>query len=125
MSSLDLAVADKSLQITDKDIGRLRLMDYQMALVLPFEHPLTAHKNIYLRVLDGQILILPQNCHELEPQLLRLCRQQTIEIRQIISVDAVKNGRVYPVVYSLAYTPGVRTGETVKLFLKALYGIED
>ena len=43
----------------------------------------------------------------------------------LASVDAIKNGRVYPVVYSLAYTPGVRTGETVKLFLQALYGIED
>lgn len=42
----------------------------------------------------------------------------------LASVDAVKNGRVYPVVYSLAYTPGVRTGETVKLFLQTLYGIE-
>ena len=42
----------------------------------------------------------------------------------LASVDAVKNGRVYPVVYSLAYTPGVRTGETVKMFLRALYGIE-
>ena len=42
----------------------------------------------------------------------------------LASVDAVKNGQVYPVVYSLAYTPGVRTGETVDLFLKALYGIE-
>ena len=40
------------------------------------------------------------------------------------SVDAVKNGRIYPVVYSLAYAPGVRTRDTVKLFLKTLYGIE-
>ena len=42
----------------------------------------------------------------------------------LASVDAVKNGRVYPVSYGLAYTPGVRTGQTVKLFLQALYGIE-
>ncbi|MCI7812250.1 MAG: ABC transporter substrate-binding protein [Lachnospiraceae bacterium] len=42
----------------------------------------------------------------------------------LASVDAVKNGRIYPVVYSLAYTPGVRTIDTVKLFLEDLYGIE-
>ena len=41
----------------------------------------------------------------------------------LASVDAVKNGRVYPVEYGLAYTPGVRTGLTVKMFLKDLYGI--
>lgn len=40
------------------------------------------------------------------------------------SVDAVKNGRIYPVVYSLAYAPGVRTRDTVNLFLKTLYGIQ-
>ena len=40
------------------------------------------------------------------------------------SVGAVKNGRIYPVEYSLAYAPGVRTKDTVKLFLKSLYGIE-
>ena len=34
----------------------------------------------------------------------------------LASVDAVKNGRVYPVEYGLAYTPGVRTGLTVKMF---------
>ena len=39
------------------------------------------------------------------------------------SVDAVKNGRIYPVVYSLAYAPGVRTIDTVKLYLETLYGI--
>lgn len=42
----------------------------------------------------------------------------------LASVDAVKNGRIYPVEYSLAYTPGVRTIDTVEMFLKALYGIE-
>ena len=42
----------------------------------------------------------------------------------LASVDAVKNGRIYPVVYSLAYTPGVRTIDTVNMFLKDLYGIE-
>ena len=42
----------------------------------------------------------------------------------LASVDAVKNGRVYPVVYSLAYAPGVRTIDTVKMFLKDLYDIE-
>ena len=42
----------------------------------------------------------------------------------LASVDAVKNGRIYPVEYSLAYAPGVRTKDTVKLFLKSLYGIE-
>ncbi|MEG0441596.1 MAG: ABC transporter substrate-binding protein [Oscillospiraceae bacterium] len=42
----------------------------------------------------------------------------------LASVDAVKNGRVYPVIYGLAYTPGVRTGQTVKLFLQDLYGME-
>lgn len=41
----------------------------------------------------------------------------------LASVDAVKNGRVYPVEYGLAYTPGVRTGLAVKMFLKDLYGI--
>lgn len=86
--SLDLAVADQSPQITDKDIGCLKLLDYQMALILPPEHPLTAHKNIYLRDLDGQNLILPENCRELEPQLLRLCRQQMIEIKQVVRVDS-------------------------------------
>lgn len=39
------------------------------------------------------------------------------------SVDAIKNGRVYPVVYSLAYGPGIRTINTVELFLETLYGI--
>lgn len=43
----------------------------------------------------------------------------------LASVDAVKNGRIYPVEYSLAYAPGVRTKDTVKLFLKCLYGIEE
>lgn len=42
----------------------------------------------------------------------------------LASVDAVKNNRVYPVEYSLAYTPGVRTIDTVKMFLKNLYSIE-
>ena len=42
----------------------------------------------------------------------------------LASVDAVKNGRIYPVVYSLAYAPGVRTSDTVSLFLNSLYGIE-
>lgn len=41
------------------------------------------------------------------------------------SVDAVKNGRIYPVVYSLAYAPGVRTIDSVKLFLEALYNITE
>ena len=43
----------------------------------------------------------------------------------LASVDAVKNGRIYPVEYSLAYAPGVRTKDTVKLFLKCLYGIDE
>lgn len=43
----------------------------------------------------------------------------------LASVDAVKNRRVYPVVYSLAYTPGVRTIDTVNMFLQDLYGIEE
>lgn len=41
----------------------------------------------------------------------------------LASVDAVQNGRIIPVVYSLAYAPGVRTIQTVALFLDALYGI--
>lgn len=42
----------------------------------------------------------------------------------LASVDAIKNKKVYPVGYGLAYTPGIRCGSTVKMFLKYLYGIE-
>lgn len=41
----------------------------------------------------------------------------------LASVNAVKNSRIYPVAYGLAYAPGVRTRLTVDLFLEKLYGI--
>ncbi len=41
------------------------------------------------------------------------------------SVEAVKNGRLYPVTYHYAYAPGVRTIDSVNLFLDYLYGIKE
>ncbi len=41
------------------------------------------------------------------------------------SVNAVKNGRIYPVSYAYAYAPGVRTIDSVKMFLDYLYGIKE
>ena len=41
----------------------------------------------------------------------------------LASVDAVKNGRVYPVEYGLAYTPGCPHGPDGEDVLKDLYGI--
>ncbi len=89
--SLDLAVADQNPKISDKRIGCLKLLDYQIVLIFSPEHPLAAHKNIYLKDLDRQTLILPESCKGLEPALLRLFRQRQVEPRQILRADSSIN----------------------------------